>query len=78
MTMGTLDDAKLLHIWTEVGLGRGRHGGFLRSFAEAYCRADPANLELVRAAAQALVVKYSLDAYLDTYQVKNGNPEVGI
>jgi hypothetical protein len=72
--MGTLDDAKLLHIWTEVSLGRGRHGNFLKSFADSYIHADPMNLELVRSAGKALVVKYSLDEYLDNFQSTNRFP----
>lgn len=72
-----LDDARLLHIWTEVSLGRGLHGAFLRSFADSYIRADSLNLELVRSAAQALVVKYSLDKYLDNFSSPLGsNPEI--
>lgn len=70
--MGELDDSKLLHIWTEVHLGRGRHGGFLRAFSEAYVRATADNLPLIEAAAQALVVKYSLDQYLDNYRETDG------
>ncbi len=62
-----LDEGKLLHIWTEVHLGRGTRGGFLRAFAEAYIRADETNLVLIREAAKALVIKFSLDEYLDNY-----------
>lgn len=61
-----IDDLKLLHIWTEVQLGRGTHGGFLRNFAEAWIRADDLNREILRLAALELVAKYRLDKYLDT------------
>ena len=63
-------DAELLHIFRDVSNGRGQHGGFLRSFAEAVTRADPGNLILLRPAMVALVEKYSLNKYLDTYQVR--------
>jgi hypothetical protein len=62
------DDAQLLHIFREVSIGRGLHGGFLLSFAEAVTRADPENFVLLRPVMVVLVEKYSLDKYLDTYE----------
>lgn len=61
-----IDDLKLLHIWTEVNLGRGTHGGFLRAFAESFMRADDLNRAIIRDSAMLLVAKYRLDKYLDT------------
>jgi hypothetical protein len=62
------DESKLLHIWTEVALGRGLHGGFLKAFAEAYVRADPANVLIMNGAARMFVVKFDLYRYLDNYK----------
>jgi hypothetical protein len=66
-----LDEPRLLHIWSEVSLGRGRHGDFLKAFADAYIRADHMNVQLIGAGARALVVKYSLDRYLDNFENEN-------
>ena len=62
----TLTNEQVVHIFVEVLHGRGRHGHFLRAFAEAIARADDQNLLLIRAAACAVVTKYRLDKYLDT------------
>ena len=64
-----MSDAQLLHIFADIANGRGQHGGFLRSFAEAVIRADPPNFAMLRPAMKALIEKYSLDRYLDTFQV---------
>lgn len=71
-----LSSPKLLHIWTEVASGRDHRGDFLRSFAEAYIRADDQNLQLVRSAALALVVKYQLSKYLDNFDPLGSNPAI--
>jgi hypothetical protein len=66
-TASRLIDAQLRHIFVEVSLGRGRHGDFLKSFAQAVLRADPDNFALIRPAATMLVVKYMLRDYLDNF-----------
>lgn len=68
-TLERLTDAQLLHIWVEVSIGRGRHGDFLRSFAEAMSRADEANFSLLRPVSLMLVEKYDLRRYLNNYGV---------
>jgi len=72
-----LSTPKLLHIFTEIAHGRNHHGEFLRSFGEAYVRADDQNLQLLHSAALALVVKYSLGDYLDNFDPMTGsNPAI--
>jgi hypothetical protein len=61
-----MDQVSLLHIFVEVAQGRGRHGDFLRSFADAYSRADDQNRAILHEAAADLVTKYGLEKYLDT------------
>ena len=63
-----MTDAQLHHIFVEVAIGRGRHGGFLRSFADAVTHADGENFELLKPAMESLVAKYPLEQYLDTFQ----------
>jgi hypothetical protein len=63
-----MTDNEILYIFVEVSGGRGRHGGFLMSFAEAVRRADPSNFALVRPVALLLISKYGLDKYLDNYE----------
>jgi hypothetical protein len=58
-------NSMILRIWREVANGRGGHGDFLRSFADAVVRADEDNFALIRPAAAALVIKYHLSEYLD-------------
>ncbi len=60
--------AKVLHIWTEVYAGRGRHGSFLKAFAEAFITADPENAKLLAMPAVTLIMKYDLIRYLDTFK----------
>ena len=47
-------------IYREIAAGRGDHGDFVRSFAEAIIRADDENLDLLMNSALALVRKYNL------------------
>lgn len=63
-----LSNAEILHISVEVMNGRGRHGEFLASFAEAVIRADHVNMETLRAPAIALIERYKLEKYLDTFE----------
>jgi hypothetical protein len=62
-----LSSAKVRHVWIEIANGRGAHGSFLRSFAEAMLRADDANWELLRGPSNSLIWKYELDKYLDNF-----------
>jgi hypothetical protein len=55
------------HIFVEVAGGRGRHGDFLKSFAQAFLRADSDNLRILNWAAVSLIEKYKLAAYLDNF-----------
>ena len=55
---------ELRHIFVEVASGRGRHGSFLLSFAQAFMRADAENTELLRDVAEKLVTKYGLEKYM--------------
>jgi hypothetical protein len=62
----TLMDAgneRIRHIFVEIANGRGQHGGFLCSFAEAVQRADPENLAMLR----HVIEKYGLEKYLDNF-----------
>lgn len=61
-------NAEILHISVEVMNGRGRHGEFLTSFAEAIVRADHVNMETLRASACTLIERYKLEQYLDTFE----------
>jgi hypothetical protein len=63
-----MNDAELLHIFVEVALGRGRHGDFLKAFADAVSRADGENFALLRPVAQMIIKKYELDRYLDNFK----------
>jgi len=65
-----LIDAQLRHIFIEVEIGRGRHGAFLRAFADAVAKADPDNFALIRPAALMLAVKYHLRDYLDNFETE--------
>ncbi len=55
------------HIMTCVAAGVGKQGQFLRTFADAYSRADGQNKALLFHSALSLVVKYNLwtDTYID-------------
>ena len=64
--------AEIRYIFTEIANGRGLHGSFLVSFAEAVCRADPSNFELLQDAALFIIDKYGLD---DKYLPPEGIPE---
>lgn len=64
-----LTDSELTHIYLKISNGRGNHGDFLRTFAEALLRADSENFQIMRKAAYAISVKYNLSVYLDTYKV---------
>lgn len=73
MSAGTLptprlSDGEILHIFVEVMNGRGRHGDFLQSFANAAARADTSNFSLIRPALCSVIEKYDLRKYLDTYE----------
>jgi hypothetical protein len=59
--------AQMLHVWVEIADGRGHHGAFLRSFADAYTRADPDNVSLLWEASSQLIEKYELKKYLDNF-----------
>ncbi len=62
-----MSNEEILHIYVEIATGRGRHGGFLVSFAEALTRADPSNFDLVRPTALQLIAKYERGKYLDNF-----------
>jgi len=64
-----MTDQQILHIYIEVSLGRGRHGGFLTKFSEAVMLADPENFQLLRPLAKHFIEKYELEKYLDSYEV---------
>jgi len=65
-------DEQLHYIMVEVANGRGNHGDFLRSFADAMVRADAGNLSILREAAWKLVDKYGLEKYLQPDEVSRG------
>lgn len=52
---------RLLEIFTDIAAGERNHGDFLKSFAEAYVRADPGNLVILMPTAFQLVRKYQLN-----------------
>jgi hypothetical protein len=56
-------DEEIKSIYTNVFLGQGKHGDFLRSFAGAVMRADRANFEVLRMPALDLISKYNLESY---------------
>jgi hypothetical protein len=62
-----LSDSRILHIFVEVANGRGEHGSFLVSFAEALQRADPENFSMLRLTALEVINKYGLAKYLDNF-----------
>ncbi len=62
-----MSNDEIHHIFVEIALGRGRHGSFILSFAEAVMNADPANFDLVRPTAVKLIEKYQLGKYLDNF-----------
>lgn len=64
-----LADDQLLHIFVEIVQGRGQHGGFLRSFAEAFSNADAENRIILQQAAERLIEKYKLQKYLSNFVV---------
>jgi hypothetical protein len=64
-----MSNDEIHHIFVEVATGRGRHGGFVMSFAQAVMHADPSNFELVRPTAMDLIAKYELHRYLDNFVV---------
>lgn len=54
-------EPQLIHtIMINVHMGVGNHGHFIRSFAEAYCVADPENRGLLEATALRIIEKYHL------------------
>ncbi len=57
-------DEELRFIFVEVAKGRGNHGAFLRSFADALNRADFGHFALLRDAAWVLVDQFELRDYL--------------
>lgn len=63
-----LSDGEILHVFVEVLQGRGRHGDFLKSLAEAVARADTSNFELIRPALCSVIEKYGFRNYLDTFE----------
>jgi len=69
--MKDITDEELLHIYVEIAGGRGNHGDFLKSFAEAIMRADYSNFAMLRMVASFLVTKYDLAKYLDNYKSPN-------
>lgn len=60
-----MSDQEILHIFVEIANGRGRHCGFIMSFANAVMYADPSNFALVRPTALLLISKYGLEKYLE-------------
>jgi hypothetical protein len=66
--MRELSHQELRHIYLEIANGRGQHGSFLRSFAEAYLRADPEDQKYLYKTACLFVEKYSLDRYLSNFE----------
>lgn len=60
-------DSYIRHVFVEVAQGRGKHGDFLRTFAEALMRADAENFSLLRATALDMIEKYDLMKYLDSF-----------
>lgn len=71
-----LGDSRIRHIFVEIANGRGSHGGFLCSFAEAVERADPENLSILRATALEVIDKYGLEKYLDNFNIGEHQPGV--
>jgi hypothetical protein len=67
-------DSELRHIFVEIFNGRGNHGSFLRAFAEAFLLADMDNWHLMRGSARAIVGKYQLTDYLDTFPQQEVKP----
>lgn len=65
-----LTDAQIHAIWIEVKIGRGHHGDFLRSFADAVVIADHENLPVLRSAALHFIRKYKLHSYLEASHAK--------
>lgn len=63
----TLNDLDII----AVEVYHSQHGSFLKSFADAWCRADPGNKRILRAAWQTLITKYKLyDEYKSTLEEK--------
>lgn len=69
-----MTDDQILHVVKEIANGRGRHGGFLVSFAETIILADPSNFALMRPTAHLVIGKYELDRYLDNFPSTDGFP----
>lgn len=59
-----LTDDQIRHIFVEVAMGTGNHGGFLRSFAETLDHADFPHFGMLRDVACQLIKEYGLQAYL--------------
>lgn len=68
MSVVELSDDQIKHIFVEVALGRGRHGGFLRSIADAVQHADHRNFGMMRPLLKVWIRDSGLDQFLDTYQ----------
>jgi len=54
------EESRELHLMVDAYNGPKKQGDFLRSFAEAFMRADPGNFELLRPVAAKLIEKYDL------------------
>lgn len=60
---------QVVSIFKEVANGRGDHGSFLRSFADAVVRADEENLVVLYETALKLICKYQLRDYVQPQTV---------
>ena len=61
-----LTDEEIKSICTNVFLGRGKHGSFLRAFSESIMRADRENFEILKTPALHLISKYKLEKYMES------------
>jgi len=51
---------RIIGIFAPIALGVEAYGSFVTAFADAVCRADPENFELIRPLAVQLIAKYNL------------------
>ena len=58
-----ISDEDIKRIYTNVFIGQGKHGDFLRSFAGAVMRADRKNFEVLIQPALHFISKYNLESY---------------
>jgi hypothetical protein len=59
-----LTDEEVRYIFVEIAGGRGGHGGFLTSYAQAVANADAENLLVTRQTSLAIIQKHDLKKYL--------------